>query len=287
MRQLAKAFGNYSSLTTGGEGSDALAGAGAGGAGTALAVQPSAAVAVTSAGGGAGGGVGGGRGGGDGTHQKIPQGAREALKLAFVPEGGPVQDILLREMARYAGAAGSELATTIANAPAMALVNGKALIAPCSGHSFTDWLLVVSQCTSVLCTLAASSSSAWPFVPRLFLSFPDCLLKVKQFTLWALIEGLIEAQQAATDATRPDWLPVPTALELLAPVRSFVRQTEADRETLQVASELQDLIASLTGAVAASDTAGAGASGAGTWMEVPVFGEVPAGAYTRPLFSST
>ena len=90
----------------------------------------------------------------------------------------------------------------------------------------------------------------------------------------ALVTGLLEAQQAAAEATRPQWLPVPTALELLAPVRSFARQTDADRETLKVAAELQDLISSLTGA--AADTAGAPAdSSAGSWMEVPVFGEVP------------
>ena len=35
---------------------------------------------------------------------KLSKGARDALRLAFDPAGGPVQDILLRETARYAGA---------------------------------------------------------------------------------------------------------------------------------------------------------------------------------------
>ena len=53
---------------------------------------------------------------------KLSNGARDALRLAFDPAGGPVQDILLRETARFAGASLSELAETAASAPATAFV---------------------------------------------------------------------------------------------------------------------------------------------------------------------
>ena len=54
--------------------------------------------------------------------KKLSSGAREALRLAFDPAGGPVQDILLRETARYVGASVSELAEAAASAPATAFV---------------------------------------------------------------------------------------------------------------------------------------------------------------------
>ena len=53
---------------------------------------------------------------------KLSSGAKEALRLAFDPKGGPVQDILLRETARYVGASVSELAEAAASAPATAFV---------------------------------------------------------------------------------------------------------------------------------------------------------------------
>ena len=54
--------------------------------------------------------------------KKLSSGAKEALRLAFDPKGGPVQDILLRETARYVGASVSELAEAAASAPATAFV---------------------------------------------------------------------------------------------------------------------------------------------------------------------
>jgi len=161
----------------------------------------------------------------------MSQGAKEALRLAFAPDGGPVQDILLREMARYAAAAASELAMSVSTAPAS-----------------------------------------------------------------ALLIGLAEAQQTAAEAMGPARPPLPTAMELFAPFTAAARQTEADRETLRVAVELQELVASLTGGagrgLASPGVAGGGLSlGAGgsslspraggsggtttSWMEVPLFGEVP------------
>ena len=54
---------------------------------------------------------------------KLSKGAKEALRLAFDPAGGPVQDIVLREMARYAGAAAAELASSAASGPASIVVS--------------------------------------------------------------------------------------------------------------------------------------------------------------------
>jgi aarF domain-containing kinase len=139
--------------------------------------------------------------------KKLSKGAREALRLAFDPAGGPVQDILLREMARYAGAAASEAAASVAAAPASALVM-----------------------------------------------------------------GLAEAQQAAAEAMGPARPPVPTALELLAPISAATRQTESDRETLRVAAELGELVSSFGGASKKDSDS----SAATAWIELPVVGEVPA-----------
>ena len=138
--------------------------------------------------------------------KKLSKGAREALRLAFDPAGGPVQDILLREMARYAGAAASEAAASVAAAPASALVM-----------------------------------------------------------------GLAEAQQAAAEAMGPARPPVPTALELLAPISAATRQTESDRETLRVAAELGELVSSFGGASKKDSDS----SAATAWIELPVVGEVP------------
>ena len=103
VKQLASAFGNYSKVTAVkvGEGkqqnsSEVSAG--------------SVAIVTTTLTGSAEG------------HSKLSEGTREALKLAFDPAGGPVQDILLRETARYAGASLSELFESAASAPATAFV---------------------------------------------------------------------------------------------------------------------------------------------------------------------
>ena len=109
---------------------------------------------------------------GTATNPRLSKGAKEALRLAFDPAGGPVQDIVLREMARYAGAAAAELASSAASGPASVVVS------------------------------------------------------------------LAEAQQAAANAMGAARPPVPTALELFAPLTAAARQTESDRETLRVAAEL-------------------------------------------------
>ena len=52
-----------------------------------------------------------------GAHKKISSSTREALKLAFDPTGGPIQDIALRELGRYAGALASTTASSALSAP--------------------------------------------------------------------------------------------------------------------------------------------------------------------------
>jgi len=54
---------------------------------------------------------------GGGESKKISKSAREALKLAFDPTGGPIQDIALRELGRYAGALVSTTASSAIAAP--------------------------------------------------------------------------------------------------------------------------------------------------------------------------
>lgn len=81
VRQLAEAFGNYSTITSKGSGARAL---------------PAAA---------------------GGLSRGLPSGAREALRLAFATKGGPVQDIALRELARLAGAAAAQAASPLLSAP--------------------------------------------------------------------------------------------------------------------------------------------------------------------------
>ena len=52
-----------------------------------------------------------------GQKKKISNSAKEALKLAFDPSGGPIQDIALRELVRYAGAFVSSAASSTIAAP--------------------------------------------------------------------------------------------------------------------------------------------------------------------------
>ena len=78
VRQLSNAFGNYTSITKGGEKS-------------APATEESG--------------------------KKISNSTREALKLAFDPSGGPIQDIALRELGRYAGALVSTTASSAIAGP--------------------------------------------------------------------------------------------------------------------------------------------------------------------------
>ena len=95
----------------------------------------------------------------------------------------------------------------------------------------------------------------------------------------ALVMGLAEAQQAAAEAMGPARPPVPTAMELLAPLTAAARQTESDRETLRVAAELQELVSNLTGGSGSGREGAASSSSEGasspSWVDVPVFGEVP------------
>ena len=140
VKQLANAFGDYSSVT-----------------GARDSPGPTAEGPTASAG--------------------LSPGTKEALRLAFAPEGGPAQDILLRELARYAGAAATDAVASAAAAPALG-----------------------------------------PLV------------------------ALAEAQQRAADALGPARPPLPTAIELLAPLAAAARPTEADREALKVAAELQELV---------------------------------------------
>jgi hypothetical protein len=88
-------------------------------------------------------------------------------------------------------------------------------------------------------------------------------------------------------AVGPARPPVPTAIELFAPLTAAARQTESDRETLRVAAELQELVSNLTGG-SGGGSGGRGSGGEGvsvaarsdaggeaaSWIEVPVFGEV-------------
>ena len=153
---------------------------------------------------------------------KLSKGARDALRLAFDPAGGPVQDILLRETARYAGASLSELAEAAASAPA-------------------DGVRAVAA----------------------------------------------RAQRSVADTLGPNRPPVPTALELFQPLSRAARQTEADRETLRVAAELAELVSS-------GEPRGAKANGASrdekesetTWVDVPVFGEIPVPTRASPSLPS-
>ena len=78
VRQLSNAFGNYTSITKGGEKS-----------------APAA----------------------EESGKKISNSTREALKLAFDPSGGPIQDIALRELGRYAGALVSTTASSAIAGP--------------------------------------------------------------------------------------------------------------------------------------------------------------------------
>jgi len=78
VRQLSNAFGNYTSITKG--------------------VEKSAPAANKSG-------------------KKISNSTREALKLAFDPSGGPIQDIALRELGRYAGALVSTTASSAIAGP--------------------------------------------------------------------------------------------------------------------------------------------------------------------------
>ena len=81
VRQMAEAFGSYSDVTAG----------------------PPAAAGVAKD--------------GDQPTTGLPSGVKEALRLAFAPEGGPVQDIALRELARYAGALSVEAAAPLLALP--------------------------------------------------------------------------------------------------------------------------------------------------------------------------
>lgn len=89
VRQLAEAFSSYSDITSNG--------------GSAPTAAPSTALVAT--------------GGSARPATGLSSGAKEALRLAFSPEGGPVQDIALRELARFTGAAAAEAAAPLLAAP--------------------------------------------------------------------------------------------------------------------------------------------------------------------------
>jgi hypothetical protein len=202
VKQLAGAFGNYSAMTgaPNGEGDDD-------GFERDVAVASTVASTVVV--------------GSEKKTPKLSKGARDALRLAFDPAGGPVQDILLRETARYAGASLSELAEAAASAPATAFVL-----------------------------------------------------------------SLARAQQSVADTLGPNRPPVPTALELFQPLSRAARQTEADRETLRVAAELAELVSSgkPPGAAKANGASYDEKESETTWVDVPVFGEIP--VPTRTSLSS-
>jgi len=105
VKQLANAFGNYSTMTGAGTATTAMAIASADET-TALTTTERRLTTKKAA--------------------ALSDGAKEALRLAFAPEGGPVQDIMLREMARYAAASASEAVSSVAAAPATALFRGLA-----------------------------------------------------------------------------------------------------------------------------------------------------------------
>ncbi len=86
VRQLSNAFGNYTSITKGGEKS-----------------APAAEIRA--------------RNPRPPSGKKISNSTREALKLAFDPSGGPIQDIALRELGRYAGALVSTTASSAIAGP--------------------------------------------------------------------------------------------------------------------------------------------------------------------------
>ena len=94
----------------------------------------------------------------------LSQGTKEALRLAFTPEGSPAQDILLRELARFTGAAASSAVNSAASAPAL-----------------------------------------------------------------GFLVGLAEAQQRAAEALGPARPPLPTAIELLAPLTRRDRRRRTAR----------------------------------------------------------
>ena len=200
VKQLAGAFGTYSAITGAAAPSTARATADANGAAngsdaTTGAADPSSVSRSADA--------------RSSSSRKLSNGARDALRLAFDPAGGPVQDILLRETARYAGASLSELAEAVAAAPATAL---------------------------------------------------------------AL--SLARAQQSVADNLGANRPPVPTVLELFQPLSRAARQTEADRETLRVAAELAELARGLFPTDANDDTNDKNERET-TWVDAPVFGEVP------------
>ena len=99
----------------------------------------------------------------------------------------------------------------------------------------------------------------------------------------AFVLSLARAQQSVADTLGPNRPPVPTALELFQPLSRAARQTEADRETLRVAAELAELVSS-------GEPRGAKANGASrdekesetTWVDVPVFGEIPVPTRASP-----
>ena len=205
VKQLAGAFGNYSAMT------GAPNGEGTTNDGFERDVAVASTVASTVV---------------VGSEKKTPKlskGARDALRLAFDPAGGPVQDILLRETARYAGASLSELAEAAASAPATAFVL-----------------------------------------------------------------SLARAQQSVADTLGPNRPPVPTALELFQPLSRAARQTEADRETLRVAAELAELVSSgkPPGAAKANGASYDKKESETTWVDVPVFGEIPVPTRTSPFSPS-
>ena len=199
VKQLAGAFGNYSAMTgaPNGEGDDD-------GFERDVAVASTVASTVVV--------------GSEKKTPKLSKGARDALRLAFDPAGGPVQDILLRETARYAGASLSELAEAAASAPATAFVL-----------------------------------------------------------------SLARAQQSVADTLGPNRPPVPTALELFQPLSRAARQTEADRETLRVAAELAELVSSGEPRASKANAASYDAKESETtWVDVPVFGEIPVPTRASP-----
>lgn len=99
VKQLANAFGNYSAVTAVGAKNEEAS----------VSETANGALVVTAP-------------TGPTKPKKLSQGTREALRLAFDPNGGPVQDILLREAARYAGASFTSLFESAAQAPASAFI---------------------------------------------------------------------------------------------------------------------------------------------------------------------
>ena len=91
------------------------------------------------------------------------------------------------------------------------------------------------------------------------------------------------AQQSVADTLGPNRPPVPTALELFQPLSRAARQTEADRETLRVAAELAELVSSGEPRGGARRTERrATKESETTWVDVPVFGEIPVPTRASP-----